>query len=94
MTYLQADNLSHEALEKLLNTSDGEMSLTNSDMVTYATAFAQVKMTGQLDDKLKEMALNAIKRMEIAAEILGWNTTGQPSEIASKMISDLESFKA
>jgi uncharacterized protein YfeS len=30
-----------------------------SDMVTYATAFAQLKITGRIDAKLKEAALNA-----------------------------------
>ena len=94
MTYLPASDISKKAVESLLKTEDGEMNLTQSDMVTYATAFAQVKITGQLDSELKAMALNAMKRMEIVAEISGWNTTGQPSEITSKMIGDLERFLA
>jgi len=92
MTYFPADNLSHETVEKLLSANNGKMNLPNSDIVTYATAFAQIKITGQVDKKLKEMTLNAIKRMVIVAEILQWNTTDKPSEIALKMINDLESF--
>ena len=88
--HLRANWLSREAVEALVKSD--EMNLTQSDMVTYATAFAQIKITGQIDAGLKTAAINAMKRMEIAAEILEWNTTGQPSEIAEKMISDLERF--
>jgi len=70
------------------------MNMTQSDFVTYATAFSQIKITGRLDAKLKAAALNSIRRIEITAEIMGWNKTGKPSEISQKMISDLEGFKA
>ena len=90
MTYLPASDISRKAVENLLSTEDGEMNLPTSDMVTYATAFAQIKITGRLSAELKTMALNALKRLEITAEILKWNTTG---EITSKMISDLERFR-
>ena len=92
MKYIPAENISQEAVEKLAK--EDEMNMTKSDMVTYATAFAQIKITGRLDAKLKAAALNSIRRIEIAAVILGWNKTGKPSEIAEKMISGLESFKA
>ena len=90
MSYLPATDISREAVEQLAK--EDEMNMTQSDMVTYAAAFAQIKITGQLDAVLKEAALNAMKRIEIAAEILEWNKTGKPSEIATKMISDLERF--
>ncbi|KAF2509126.1 WGR domain-containing protein [Flavobacterium foetidum] len=91
MTYLPAEDISHENIQELLKTD--EMNLTQCDMVTYATAFAQIKITGKIDSRLKELAVNAMKRMEIIAEILKWNTSGKPSEIGTKMISELEQFQ-
>ncbi|MBW1657925.1 WGR domain-containing protein [Flavobacterium quisquiliarum] len=90
MTYLPAEDISRENIEQLVKTD--EMNLTQSDMVTYATAFAQIKITGEVDGALKVLALNAMKRMEIIAELLKWNTTGKPSEIGTKMMHDLEQF--
>ena len=92
MKYIPAENISQEAVEQLVK--EDEMNMTQSDMVTYASAFAQIKITGRLDSTLKEAALNSIRRIEITAKIMGWNKTGQPSEIAEKMIRDLERFPA
>ena len=92
MDYLPATDISRNSVDRLVKTN--EMDLIQSDMVTYAAAFAQIKITGRLDAKLKAMALNAMKRMEIVAEIKDWNTTGKPSEILSRMIRDLEQFPA
>jgi uncharacterized protein YfeS len=89
MTYLPAADISREAVEELAKTD--EMNMTQSDMVTYATAFAQIKITGRLDAGLKAAAINAMKRVIITAEIMGWNTTGK---ITAKMINDLEEFPA
>jgi uncharacterized protein YfeS len=41
------------------------MRMTQSDMVTYANAFAQIKITGRIDPALKTAALNAVRRMEM-----------------------------
>ena len=92
LTYLPATDLSRESVESLAKSD--EMNLMQSDMVTYATAFAQIKITGRLAPALKSAALSAMRRMAMVAVILGWNTTGQPSEITSKMIGDLEKFPA
>ena len=92
MTYIPATDISRQNIEQLVKTD--EMNLTQSDMVTYATAFAQIKITGQIDAELKTLALNAMRRIQIVAELLEWNTTGKPSEIATKMITDLEQFIA
>lgn len=92
MTFLPAEDVSIENVKHLVETN--EMDLTQSDMVTYATAFAQIKITGKIDEILKKLALNAMKRMAIVAKLLEWNATGEPSEIGTKMISDLEQFKA
>ena len=90
MTYLPPDDTSRKSVEALVKSD--EMNLTQSDMVTYAVAFAQIKITGRLNPALKTAALNAMRRMEITAEILGWNKSGKPSEIATQMINDLERF--
>lgn len=92
MTYIPANDISLDKIEELVKTD--EMNVTQSDMVTYATAFAQIKITGQIDNELKTSALNAMKRLEIVAQLLKWNTTGKPSEIGAKMIADLEHFVA
>jgi uncharacterized protein YfeS len=91
MTYLPADDLSREAVATLARRD--EMNLIQSDMVTYATAFAQIKITGRIDPALKAAALNAMRRMETTAEILEWSTTGKPSEVMTRMIGDLERFE-
>jgi uncharacterized protein YfeS len=92
MTHIPQDDLSREAVERLAR-EDAD-NLLQSDMVTYAVAFAQIKITGRVDAGLKSMARNAMRRMEITAEILGWNTTGKPSEIMERMLADLEAFPA
>ncbi|MEM6844704.1 MAG: WGR domain-containing protein [Bacteroidota bacterium] len=92
MIYLPAEDISRKAVENLVKTD--KLNLIQSDMVTFATAFAQIKITGQIDKRLKILALNAMKRIEIVAELLEWNTSDEPSEIGTKMISDLEKYDA
>jgi uncharacterized protein YfeS len=92
MTYIPADDLSRETVERLAH--EDEMNLLQSDLVTYAVAFAQIKITGRVDAGLKAAALAAMRRMEILSDILGWSPTGQPSEITMRMIADLEAFPA
>ncbi len=92
MTYIPADDISLHGVEELIKTD--EMNIIQSDMVTYATAFAQIKITGEIDNELKRKALNAMKRLELVAQILKWNTTGKPSEVGTKMIADLTCFTA
>ena len=90
LTYRPAVDLSREAVQALVATD--ETNTTQSDMVTYATAFAQIKITGRIDPALKAAALNSLRRLEMAAEILGWSTASQPSETTRRMIADLEGF--
>lgn len=59
--------------------------MTQSDMVTYATAFGQIKITGNLSPDLQERAINAIKRLSLVWE-------NELTEIQTKMIDDLLSF--
>jgi uncharacterized protein YfeS len=92
MTYIPPGDLSREAVERLAR--EDEMNLVQSDMVTYAAAFAQIKITGRVDAGLKAAAQNAMRRMELIAEILGWNTGGKPSEIVERMLADLGTFPA
>lgn len=92
MTYLPPDNIARESVMQLAK--DDADNLTQSDMVTYAAAFAQIKITGRVDAKLKAAAMSSIQRLIITAEILGRNTTGEPSEIAEQMLNDLGSFQS
>ena len=50
MEYVQVDSLEPEAVKALLKDKETDAGVvTQSDMVTYATAFAQIKITGRLD---------------------------------------------
>jgi len=89
MEYMPADDIKEEAIEKLVKTN--EMEVIQSDTVTYAVAFAQIKTTGRIDPKLKEMALNSMHRMNAVSRILKWGS-GEPSDIIMTMIKDLERF--
>jgi uncharacterized protein YfeS len=90
MRYLPPVDLSPEAVEHLARSD--EMDLVQSDQVTYATAFAQIKITGRIDPALKSLALNAIRRLGMTAVILGWIPAGQPAKTAARMRHDLERF--
>lgn len=83
MKYIPAleAELSEDLVKKVL--AEDEMNLGQSDMVTYATAFAQIKITGYVNKTLKERAILAMKRMAIAYG---------NSEIGATMIKDLSSF--
>jgi uncharacterized protein YfeS len=80
ITTLDADEVKKMAADK-------EMDMIQSDMVTYATAFAQIKITGSISFELKERGIKAIKRLALI-EGMPWNE----NEIQSKMIEDLQSF--
>lgn len=54
-------------------------------MVTYATAFGQIKITGRLSPELQERGIKAIKRLALFWE-------NDLSEIQNRMIDDLLSF--
>jgi len=86
-TYHPPIDITRETTERLLKVD--EMCLTQSDMVTYATAFSQIKIMGRVDAELKEMAINAMKRKVITDELQGYGF----SETLAKMIKDLEGFK-
>jgi len=92
MVYLPAIRISRAEVETIVGDNDGETNMILSDMVTYATAFAQIKITGNLDQALRERAFSSLRRMAITADVLGWSTTGQPSEIQEIMIQDLSSY--
>lgn len=62
-------------------------------MTTYATAFAQIKIIGRIDAELKQMALNAMKRLDTAFEISGDSFVREfLSETQAKMIKRLGGF--
>ena len=90
MSYIPADNLDPKAVKALLEKD--EMNTTQSDMVTYAVAFAAIKINGRISPALKQRGLNAMERYKITAKILGWGDGGEP-EIGNRMISNLASFE-
>lgn len=87
MCYLPADDLSPEKVAQLAKKQ--QMDMQQSDMVTYAAAFAQIKTTGKLNAGLKQQALNAIQRYAMV-----YNEGGRLTEIQQTMYEDLCSFSA
>jgi len=63
MHYIAVDTLDEKAVRDIAK--EHEMDMLQSDMVTYATAFGQIKITGKLDSDLKKNALLALKRFAI-----------------------------
>ncbi len=83
MEYIPADTFTRQEIDNLMNTK--EMDMIQSDMVTYASVFAQIKLTGKLDERLQERAVHSMKRLKIACKI-------ETSDVIDKMIEDLSSF--
>lgn len=90
MTYLPVDSLAEDEVARLLETD--EMNVIQSDMVTYAAAFGQIKVTGKINAALKEAALSALERLHITAKVQEWGDGGR-SPILDKLIHDLTAFK-
>lgn len=89
MTYLPVDSLDKDAVARLL--ASDEMNVIQSDMITYAAAFAQIKITGKLDAGLQQGALDAMQRFQLTAEILAWGAGHSPQ--IDQMIQDLSAFR-
>ena len=88
------DDNSREAVEAVLKTNSID-DMINCDMTLYSTAFAQIKTMGWIDAELKRLALNAMKRMDIAHEIDKNDFVREMLiETQTKMIRDLEGFAA
>jgi uncharacterized protein YfeS len=90
MKYILPADMEKEAIKTLLD--QDEMNLIQSDMVTYSSAFAQIKITGYVNKELKERALLAIKRIDIIAKIQGWMKEEDTSEISNIVLKDLSLF--
>ena len=75
MEYIPVETLEPEKVKNW--TSKKEMDMTQSDMVTYATAFGQIKITGNLSPDLQERAINAIKRLSL---VWGKRTDRNPNQ--------------
>lgn len=89
MKYIAMDSILEEDVRAQLLVD--EMSTIQSNMITYATAFGQIKVMGKISHKLKKMGLNALARHQLTAKILQWGD-GQDSPILQKMIDDLTAF--
>ena len=53
-----------------------------------AVLFTQIKITGKINEDLKEKALLSLKRMEVIAKICGYGE----SKINKQLYNDLEKF--
>lgn len=85
MEYIPVDTLDTDKVKKMA--AHKEMDMIQSDMVTYATAFAQIKISGSISAELKERGIKAIKRLALIE-----GTPWTENEIQRKMIEDLQSF--
>lgn len=91
MDYLppQSDQTA-ESIEELCKHQ--EIKVYQSDKVIIATAFGSIKITGRLKPELQQLALLAIQRLDILAQLSGWCTEDGSSEISRQMIDDLRRF--
>ena len=71
-----------------------ETEVCQSDKVIIATAFGSIKITGRLKLELQQLALFAIQRLDVLAQLRGWCADGTLSEINRQMIDDLRRFAA
>ena len=71
-----------------------EIEVYQSDKVIIATAFGSIKITGRLKPELQQLALLAIQRLDILAQLRGWCADGTLSEINRQMADDLRRFAA
>ena len=85
MKYIPIETLDADKVKEMA--ADKEMDMIQSDMTTYATAFAQIKITGSISSELKECGIKAIKKI-----CIDWGIPWNENEIQSKMIEDLQSF--
>ncbi len=90
MKYICPTEMSEDAIKELL--SKDEANMVQSYMVTYASAFAQIKITGYVNRDLKEKALLAIRQMDVIAKLKGWMMGRDNSEVSEIMLKDLSSF--
>ncbi len=85
--YLEPVNFSKKKIEELIE--EDEFSLIATDQVIIAVALGEIKITGKIEPKLKELALKAMKRQKIVFEMLGFEGSGT----YDKIMADLESFE-
>lgn len=85
MEYIPVDTLDAGIIKEMA--ANDEMDMIQSDIVTYATAFAQIKITGSVSSELKDRGIKAIKRLALI-DGMPWTE----NEIQSKMIENLQSF--
>ncbi|MDR2210134.1 MAG: WGR domain-containing protein [Spirochaetaceae bacterium] len=87
--YYPAEDADPETVKRIVK--EDETAMTRSDFVTYASAFAQIKISGRVDPDLKRRALRSLKRLSLAAKILEWRS-GENIMSLDKMAQDLERF--
>ena len=69
-----------------------ETEVYQSDKVIIATAFGSIKITGRLKPELQQLALLAIQRLDVLAQLFGWCAVNTRSEISRQMADDLQRF--
>ena len=69
-----------------------ETEVYQSDKVIIATAFGSIKITGRLKPELQQLALLAIQRLDVLAQLRGWCAVNTRSEISRQMADDLQRF--
>lgn len=97
MTYLspQSEQTDEQLWQQAAQTIDGlpgEQGLLLVDQVILATAFGQLKITGQLDDKLQNMAFQSLDRQEKMCRLF-WNwQKAEPPNALAIMRRDLTAY--
>ena len=73
---------------------ENETEAYQTDKAIIATAFGSIKILGSLHPELHRLALLAIQRLDLLAQLRGWHTAGTPSETGCQMADDLQRFAA
>ncbi|MBP9478613.1 MAG: hypothetical protein KBF12_08325 [Sebaldella sp.] len=86
LNYIKYDSFDKKAIQELINKD--RHSILATDQVNIAVALGEIKITGVIDPELKKTALDAIKRLKIIFDLLGYGE----SETQNKIEQDLKDF--
>ena len=94
MSYFPPDNIDEKYLLKIVQGDkfaelENDSQVYMNDQVIIATAFGQIKITGMIQQRLRVLAIQSLKRMAILRKHQGYPT----SDILEQMRTDLERFK-
>ena len=93
MDYIPPDTIDRKEIKALMSQPSDSIPMsqymTINDQVIVASALGQIKIMGEVSERLKALACRALHRLQIVFELEGYGF----SATTQKMIEDLESFR-